>query len=43
MDKEKFLKWLKEKTDCIIINTSDVNLKDKEAKAYLKGTITIME
>lgn len=43
MDKDKFIDWLSEKTNCIIVNITDEHIKNKETKAYLKGSITIME
>ena len=43
MDKDKFIKWLSEKTNCIIINTTDNELENKESKAYLQGSVTVME
>ena len=43
MDKDKFIKWLSEKTNCIIINTTDKELENKETKAYLQDSVTVME
>lgn len=43
MDKEKFINWLSEKTNCIIVNATDEQLRNTETKAYLKGAVTTME
>ena len=43
MNKDEFIKWLSEKTNCIIINTTDKELENKESKAYLQGSVTVIE
>ena len=43
MDKDKFTKWMREKTNCIIVNTTDKQIKNKGTEACLKGLVTVME
>lgn len=43
MDKEKFIEWLKEKNHSIISNATTEEISNKETRAFLRGSIVVMD
>lgn len=43
MDKEKFVEWIEEKTNFILVNTPQKFIDDAEAKAYMQGFIKALD
>lgn len=43
MDKVKFLKWVEEKTNKILIDTPQKFIDDTETKEFLQGCVTVLD
>lgn len=43
MDKEKFISWIEEKTNILLVNTPQKFIDNTESKAYMQGFIKALD
>lgn len=43
MDKEKFISWIEEKTNIILVNTPIKLIDNDESKIYMQGFVTALD